>query len=94
MAGAAGLEVNDEELPDHLCVVCEFGASGDVDVAWRLLTEHRAGIELLRLALTDRKSPWLDGVLGLLATTKAVLRSQRRTTGPRRPPPWITRRRA
>ncbi len=65
---AAGLEVNDEELPDHLCVVCEFGASGDVDVAWRLLTEHRAGIELLRLALTDRKSPWLDGVLGLLAT--------------------------
>ncbi len=65
---AAGLEVTDAELPDHLCVVLECGASGGVDVAWKLLTEHRAGIELLRLALAEKGSPWLDGVLALLAT--------------------------
>jgi nitrate reductase delta subunit len=64
----AGLEITDEELPDHLCVVCAFGATGDADVAWKLLTEHRAGLEMLRLALTDKGSPWLDGVLTLLAT--------------------------
>lgn len=65
---AAGLEMTDAELPDHVCVVCEFGATADVDIAWKLLTEHRAGIELLRLALAQRHSPWLDGVLALLAT--------------------------
>ena len=65
---AAGLEIGDDELPDHLCVVCEAGASGATDIAWKLLTEHRAGIELLRLALTDKGSAWLDGVLALIAT--------------------------
>jgi len=65
---AAGLEVTDAELPDHLCVVCECGASGGLDVAWKLLNEHRAGIELLRLALAERSSPWLDGVLALIGT--------------------------
>ncbi len=65
---AAGFEVTDAELPDHVSVVCEFGAIGDVSVAWKLLTEHRAGLELLRLALTDKGSPWLDGVLALIAT--------------------------
>jgi len=64
----AGLEITDDELPDHLSVVLEFGASGDADIAWRLLNDHRAGIEMLRLALTDRESPWLDAVLALCAT--------------------------
>ena len=57
-----GLEVNDEELPDHLSVVCEFGATGDVDIAWKLLNDYRVGIELLYLALEDRKSAWVDAV--------------------------------
>lgn len=65
---AAGLEIAEDELPDHLCVVCEFGASGNVESAWKLLNDSRAGLELLRLALTDRRSRWLDGVLALLAT--------------------------
>jgi nitrate reductase delta subunit len=43
------------ELPDHLCVV---GATVDPDAGWRLLTDHRAGLELLRLALRDSGSPW------------------------------------
>lgn len=63
-----GLEVNDEELPDHLSVVCEFGATGDVEIAWKLLNDYRVGIELLYLALDDRKSAWADAVTALRAT--------------------------
>ncbi|GAA4113613.1 nitrate reductase molybdenum cofactor assembly chaperone [Knoellia locipacati] len=58
----------DAELPDHLTVVLEFGASVDAGVAWRLLNDHRVGIELLRLALSERRSPWLDVVDALRAT--------------------------
>jgi len=58
----------DAELPDHLTVVLEFGASVDAEVAWRLLNDHRVGIELLRLALGERRSPWLDVVDALRAT--------------------------
>nr|NLI50412.1 nitrate reductase molybdenum cofactor assembly chaperone [Propionibacterium sp.] len=64
----AGLEVTTDELPDHLCVVLEFGALGDREVAWKLLNDHRAGLEVLRLALAERRSPWLDGVLAVTAT--------------------------
>lgn len=65
---AAEVELSDAELPDHLCVVCEFGASVDADGAWKLLNEHRAGLEVLRLALQQKSSPWADGIVGLLAT--------------------------
>ena len=40
------------ELPDHLCAVLQFGATVDPDIARSLLLEHRAGVEMLRLALT------------------------------------------
>jgi nitrate reductase delta subunit len=66
---AAGLELDDGELPDHLAVVLEFAATGDPDQGRRLLVEHRAGLELLRLALTEAGSPWafvLDGVSATL----------------------------
>lgn len=62
----------DAELPDHLCVVLEFGAGVDADVAWRILNDHRVGIELLRVALADRGSPWLD-VVDALRRTLPVL---------------------
>ena len=63
-----GLEVTDDELPDHLSVVLEFGACADVEIAWKLLTDHRAGIEMLRLALVERRSRWLAAVDALAAT--------------------------
>lgn len=63
-----GMELSAEELPDHLCVLLEFGALGDLDIAWRLMNEHRAGIELLRLALADRNSPWQQAIEALCAT--------------------------
>jgi nitrate reductase delta subunit len=58
----AGLELSDAELPDHLAVVLEFGATTDEQAAATLLTEHRAGLEVLRLALRDRGSPYSDAL--------------------------------
>ena len=74
---AAGLEVSAEELPDHLCVVLEFSATGDVEAGTRLLLEHRAGLELLRLALVDRGSPWA-GALTAVCSTLPPLRGDER----------------
>jgi nitrate reductase delta subunit len=71
----AGVEFDpqdDDELPDHLCVVLQFGAEVDPDGAWRLLNDHRAGVEMLRLALAawddGAGSPWL-GVLQAVCDT-------------------------
>ncbi|MEU5989990.1 nitrate reductase molybdenum cofactor assembly chaperone [Spirillospora sp. NPDC047418] len=65
---AAGLDLDDGELPDHLAVVLEFAATGDPVQGRRLLIEHRAGLELLRLALTEAGSPWAP-VLDAVAAT-------------------------
>ena len=63
------------ELPDHLCAVLQFGATADVDAAWRLLLDHRAGVEMLRLALADWRnrdgsagSPWHGAIRALCDT--------------------------
>lgn len=56
------------ELPDHLCAVLQFGASVDRRGAWRLLLDHRAGLEMLRIALIEAGSPWGDVVVALCAT--------------------------
>jgi nitrate reductase delta subunit len=63
---SAGYEVTEGELPDHLAVVCEFGAA-EPKQGLRLLSEHRAGLELLRLALADAGSPYLSVVDGIRA---------------------------
>ena len=52
-----GLELAAQELPDHLCVLLEFAATTDAEVGTRLLLEHRAGLELLRLAPGRRPLP-------------------------------------
>lgn len=65
---AAGLVLDDGELPDHLGVVLEFAATGDAEQGRRLLTEHRAGLELLRLALTELGSPWAAVIEAVSAT--------------------------
>ena len=68
---AAGLELDDGELPDHLAVVLEFAAYHPV-VGARLLTEHRAGLELMRLGLRETGSPWA-AVLESVSATLAPL---------------------
>lgn len=65
----AGLLLDDSELPDHLAVVLEFAATGDAATGRRLLVEHRAGLELMRLGLHETGSPWrhvLDSVSATL----------------------------
>jgi len=66
---SAGFELVPDQLPDDLAVVCEFAATGDLAAGLALLAEHRAGLELTRLALADLRSPWLDAV----DTVRAVL---------------------
>ena len=67
-----GVDLCDQELPDHLCVVLEFGATVDLDGGWRLLNEHRVGIEILHDALVERQSPWAALLEGLIATLPAL----------------------
>jgi nitrate reductase molybdenum cofactor assembly chaperone NarJ/NarW len=69
----AGVEFDtDAELPDHLCVVLEFGAVQDWATAWHLLNRHRVGIEVLKAGLAQRHSPWLPAVEALRATLPAL----------------------
>ena len=64
----AGMLLSDAELPDHLGVLLEFGATADIAMARTLLLEHRAGLELLRLALDDAHSPWVHVLRAVSAT--------------------------
>jgi len=64
---AAGLELRADELPDHLAVVLEY-AGTDPHGGRRLLLDHRAGIELLRLALEDARSPYVDVLRAVTST--------------------------
>lgn len=66
---AAGVDFLGGELPDHLAVVCEFAATHDLTSGLRLLNEQRAGIELVRTALLDMGSAYVD----VLDLVRAVL---------------------
>lgn len=63
-----GVEPPEGELPDHLAVVLEFGATVDVAAGLALLAKHRAPLELLRLALEEMPSPYAGAVAAVLAT--------------------------
>ncbi len=62
-----GAELLPGELPDYLPVLLEFAATVDVATGLQLLQEHRAGIELLRLALQDIGSPYAAAVEAVCA---------------------------
>ncbi len=68
----AGLELDPGELPDHLAVVLEFAATADPEAGRQLLLDHRAGIELLRLALEESGSPFAHVVRAVTATLPAL----------------------
>jgi len=65
---AAGMTLDESELPDHLCVVLEFAATVDPERGAQLLADHRAGLEMLRIALRDEESPWAAAVEVVCAT--------------------------
>jgi nitrate reductase molybdenum cofactor assembly chaperone NarJ/NarW len=65
----AGVELETGELPDFLPVALEYAATLDLADGLALLQEHRAGVELLRLALVDAGTPYvavLEAVCALL----------------------------
>ncbi len=77
----AGVEWDEEtgELPDHLCAVLQLGSTVDADAAMRLLVDHRAAVEMLRLALIGWRnddgttgSPWAGALLALCDTLPAL----------------------
>ncbi len=85
----AGFELDDAELPDHLCVVLEFAATIDRDLGRDLMLDHRAGLELLRLSLRDMSSPWaclIDAVTGTLPPLRGEERDAVRRLAAEGPP--------
>lgn len=65
----AGLTIDERELPDHLAVVLEFAAAGDLDLGNALLSEHRRVIGLLHQALEASRSPYAYVLAAVAATT-------------------------
>jgi nitrate reductase delta subunit len=65
---ASGFELTDAELPDHLCVVLEYAATVDREAGRRLVLDHRAGLELLRISLAETGSRWAGAVEAVTAT--------------------------
>jgi len=73
----AGLELEGTgELPDHLPLVLEFAAQRPDDGA-ALLQEYRASVELIRIALAERGSPYAGVVAAVCATLPGVSPSDR-----------------
>ncbi len=68
----AGVVPPEDELPDHLSVVLEFGACVDPVQGLRLLLSYRAGLEVLRLALRDRESLWENVLHAVCGTLPAL----------------------
>lgn len=86
---SAGFELDDAELPDHLCVVLEFAATADRVRGRDLLLDHRAGLELLRLSLRDMRSPWaclVDAVTSTLPPLRGDERDAVRRLAAEGPP--------
>ncbi|MBF6355098.1 nitrate reductase molybdenum cofactor assembly chaperone [Nocardia higoensis] len=74
----AGVELGDEELPDHLPVLLEFAATVDPIGGERLLGEHLPVIELLRLSLADNGSPYAGALAAVVATLPPLTTADRR----------------
>ncbi|GAB7007623.1 nitrate reductase molybdenum cofactor assembly chaperone [Nocardioides sp. AN3] len=56
------------DLPDHLPMVLEYAALADPAGGRALLQEHRPSLELIRIALTERGSPYADVLTAVCAT--------------------------
>lgn len=65
---ACGAQLDESELPDHLCVLLDFAACVDGPVGRTLLLDHRPGLELLRISLHDRKSVYAHVIAAISGT--------------------------
>lgn len=71
---AAGLPLEGTELPDYLPVMLEFAAVAEPEQGDLVLSEQRSAIELIRLALSEQRSPYahvLDAVCAQLGGLSA-----------------------
>jgi nitrate reductase delta subunit len=67
---SAGLMVVDGELPDYLPAVLDLAAQHDA--GWRLLRDHRVGLDLLTQALASEQSVYQRGVEAVRAMLPAA----------------------
>ena len=74
----AGMQLDDNELPDFLPLVLEFAATIDRVQGERLLAEHVPVLELLRLSLLDNDSPYASVLTAVLATLPPINTADRR----------------
>ncbi|HEX5005067.1 MAG TPA: molecular chaperone TorD family protein, partial [Gemmatimonadales bacterium] len=74
---AAGLPLEDGELPDHLAVMLAFAALAPPGHGEALLAHHLPAIELLRLALHDAGSPYAHVLDALAAHLPALSVAER-----------------
>jgi nitrate reductase delta subunit len=65
---AAGLPLEGTELPDYLPVMLEFAAAAPDGRGELVLREHRAALELVRLSLRERESPYAHVVQAVCLT--------------------------
>ena len=56
------------ELPDYLPMVLEFAACADAAAGSELLQGYRASLELLRIALQEKQSPYAAAAVAVCAT--------------------------
>jgi len=56
------------ELPDYLPMVLEFAARADLDAGRELLQAYRPSLELLRIALDEKQSPYASALVAVCAT--------------------------
>jgi nitrate reductase delta subunit len=85
----AGLPMESHELPDYLPVMLEFAATAPDGRGLAVLAEHRAALEVLRLALTDDGTPYaglLDAVLLVLGEPTPMERVRAATIAAHGPP--------
>jgi nitrate reductase delta subunit len=68
----AGLNLTEDQLPDHLCVVLEFAATTDQQAGLKIILDNRAGLELLRLHLVEIDSLWRGALESVCATLPAL----------------------
>lgn len=73
----AGLEFENDELPDHVAVMLAFAALAPDGYGEALLTEHLPAIELLRAGLRESDSPYAH-VVDAVCEALPPLRTEQR----------------
>ncbi len=77
---AAGLPLEGSELPDYLPAMLEFAATAPPGHGQIVLREHRAALELVRLSLRERETPYADVLDAVCLTVGDISAADRART--------------